>query len=93
MNYIYIIFIYLIFITLLAVALTVYDKAAAQNRKRRIPERTLMLVGLAGGALAMLITMKAIRHKTKHLKFMLGLPLELLLHIAITITVVYLLNR
>ncbi len=67
----------------LAVILTVYDKRAAKTRPRhRIRERTLLAVGFLGGAAAMLCTMLLIRHKTQHRKFMLGLPLMLILHTA-----------
>lgn len=72
-------------ISLISVVLTVADKSAARKGAWRISELTLMLTGLIGGALPMYITMKVIRHKTKHLKFMLGLPLEILLHVAIAV--------
>ena len=61
--------------SLLAVCLTVYDKYAAKRKKARIPEKTLFLTALFGGSLAMYITMLVIRHKTKHKRFMIGLPL------------------
>jgi DNA polymerase III epsilon subunit-like protein len=35
------------------------------------------------------LTMKKIRHKTKHKKFMLGLPAEVILHILIIAAAVY----
>lgn len=70
---------YLTAISLLAVFLTMHDKRRARRHGRRIPERTLMLVGLAGGAPAMYVTMRAIRHKTLHRKFMWGLPAEIAL--------------
>ena len=70
-------------ISLAAVGLTVKDKRAAVKGKWRVPEATLMLVGLFGGATAMLVTMKVIRHKTKHMKFMVGLPLEIALQAAL----------
>ena len=70
---------YLIAISLLAIFLTIHDKQRAKQHERRIPERTLMLIGLAGGALAMYLTMRAIRHKTLHRKFMWGLPAEAIL--------------
>ena len=57
--------------------------------KRRIPEATLMTVGLLGAAGPMYLTMKKIRHKTKHKKFMLGLPAEVILHILIIAAAVY----
>ncbi len=77
-------------ISLVGVILTVYDKRIAGSGKRRVPEATLMTVGLLGGAGVMLLTMKKIRHKTKHKKFMLGLPAELILHILIVAAAVYL---
>lgn len=74
-------FIYMAAITLVTVIITVYDKYAAKKRpKNRVPEKTLLLFGILGGALGEYITMLAIRHKTKHKKFMLGLPLILILH-------------
>lgn len=72
-------------VSLTSVVLTVYDKSAARKGAWRISELMLMLAGLFGGALPMFLTMKIIRHKTKHLKFMLGLPLEMLLHAALIV--------
>ncbi len=76
-------------ISLVGIILTVYDKRIAGSGKRRIPEATLMTVGLLGAAGPMYLTMKKIRHKTKHKKFMLGLPAEVLLHILIIAAAVY----
>lgn len=61
--------------SLLAVCLTVYDKYAAKSKKTRIPEKTLFITALFGGSLAMYVTMLVIRHKTKHKRFMVGLPI------------------
>lgn len=77
------ILIYLALMAVVAVAITAVDKMAAIKGRRRVPESTLMLVGLFGGALPMYVTMKVIRHKTKHKKFMIGLPLEIALHAAL----------
>ncbi len=66
---------------LIAVILTVWDKVIAGSGRRRIPERTLLWVGALGGAVPMLITMKWMRHKTLKPKFMVGLPLLILLHV------------
>ena len=70
-------------ISLISVIVTVYDKKAAKRGKRRIRESTLMLLSLLGGSLAMYITMKKIRHKTKHKKFMLGIPVITVLQIVL----------
>lgn len=55
-------------ISLVGIILTVYDKRIAGSGKCRIPEATLMTVGLLGAAGPMYLTMKKIRHKTKHKK-------------------------
>ena len=70
---------YLALISLVSVC--VRDKCAARRHRRRIPEANLLLLGLLGGSLCMFITMKAIRHKTLHKKFMIGLPLILALQL------------
>lgn len=58
---------YIALISTLSVVLCVYDKIASKHiRRARIRERTLCLCGIAGGALAMLLTMSWIRHKTQH---------------------------
>lgn len=77
------IFIWIAVISVISVILTVYDKITAKTGGRRISEKTLMLSGLLGGAAAMLVTMLIIHHKTRHAKFMAGLPLEMILHIII----------
>lgn len=77
------IIIYFVVISLVAAVMTVADKIFAKKGMWRIPEATLMLVGLLGGALAMFITMRTIRHKTKHKKIMIGLPLMIALHAAL----------
>ena len=73
---------YIAVISLLTIAVTVYDKIAAKKRpKRRIRENTLLLLALLGGAPAEYVTMRIIRHKTKHKKFMVGLPVIILLEV------------
>ena len=68
-------------VSVVAIIVTVWDKIAAKAGKRRVPEATLLWVGFFGGAAAMLATMKLIRHKTRKAKFMVGLPLMLVLHV------------
>lgn len=77
----YLLFVYLIFINILALVLTVSDKRRAKTHKERISEFTLMLVAALGGSVTMYITMLIIRHKTRHLKFMLGIPIIILIQI------------
>jgi uncharacterized membrane protein YsdA (DUF1294 family) len=73
---------YLIMINFAAVLVTVSDKRRARKHRWRIPENTLLLVAALGGSPAMLATMLLIRHKTRHPKFMIGIPLILILQAA-----------
>ncbi len=80
------IILYLILINLLAIIVTAHDKLAAVNHRRRVPERTLMLISALGGAPAMYLTMLVIRHKTRKPLFMIGIPLIFLLELAVILT-------
>lgn len=77
---------WLIVTSVLAIGLTVYDKIAAKSAPRhRVREATLLAVAAIGGAAAMELTMLLIRHKTRHPKFMVTLPLLILLHAGLLI--------
>jgi uncharacterized membrane protein YsdA (DUF1294 family) len=76
--YIYFIF-YLTMINLVSVCVTVADKRKAKLHRWRVPEHTLLFLSVLGGSPAMLVTMLLIRHKTRHPKFMVGIPLILLI--------------
>lgn len=80
---IYVILGYVIVINLLAVILTVFDKYRAIRHGWRVKEATLLLVAALGGSPAMLLTMLLIRHKTRHVKFMLGIPLIMVVQAAV----------
>ena len=76
-------------ISAVAMILTIADKHKAVKGKYRISEDMLLTIALIGGAAAEYITMQCIRHKTQHKKFMIGLPLMILLQIALIILVLY----
>ena len=71
------ILLYLLIINAIGFALMLVDKFKAKKNLWRIPEATLMLVAAIGGSVGSLIGMYTVRHKTKHLKFTLGIPLIL----------------
>ena len=83
------IIIYFILISIFTAIITTIDKQNAKNGKRRVSEDFLLTIGLIGGALSEYITMKIIHHKTKHKKFMIGLPIQIILQI-FTIILIYL---
>lgn len=72
-------------ISVITVIVTVWDKRSARKGGQRVSEAMLILLALLGGGVAELFVMKKIRHKTLHKKFMIGLPLIILLHIALVI--------
>ena len=81
------ILIWLIVINTISVFVCVTDKIKAKKHRRRISEKTLFLQSFLGGALFMYVTMRLIRHKTLHKKFMIGLPAIIIAHYIIAILV------
>jgi uncharacterized membrane protein YsdA (DUF1294 family) len=75
--------IYLLIINAAGWLLMLIDKEKARRNAWRIPERVLFGVGLCGGSLGCFMGMRMFRHKTKHLKFSLGLPVMVCAHILI----------
>ena len=84
--------IYLAAISLISVIVTAHDKRAAKKGRRRTPERDLLLLSVFGGSVAMYITMQMIRHKTKHAKFMIGIPVIMVLQLFAVIAIANLLK-
>lgn len=78
-----ILLVYMILINGAAFVLCGIDKRRAVKHKWRISEATLLTVSAAGGAVGMLVAMKLFRHKTKHKKFTITVPLFIILHIAV----------
>lgn len=74
---------YVLVISLISIIVTIYDKKIAGTGKRRVPEATLLMWSALGGSVAMLLTMFAIRHKTQHKKFMIGIPLIIIVQAAV----------
>ena len=67
--------IYLIIINAVGFLLMLIDKQKAKQNAWRIPERTLLTVAAVGGSFGCLCGMRLCRHKTRHPKFSLGLPI------------------
>ena len=76
---------YLLLINAAAFILMLVDKRKARKKRWRIPERTLILSAALGGSIGALLGMYTFRHKTKHLKFTLGIPAILIAQISLAI--------
>lgn len=81
------ILLYFILISVVAIIVTASDKARARKGTWRTPESTLLIISALGGSVAMLITMLGIHHKTKHIKFMLGIPIIILFQAVVAVFV------
>ena len=82
--------IYICVISIVSIIVCCYDKIAAKhNPKHRTRESTLFWLSVLGGSVAMIITMHLIRHKTKHKRFMIGIPLIIILQAAAVFAVFY----
>lgn len=76
-------FYYLIAVNIAAFIVWCLDKYYAKISHRRIPEKVLFLWAIIGGSLGAITAMQTVRHKTKHLQFVIGLPLILIVQIII----------
>ena len=76
---------YILIINAVAFLLMLADKRKAKKNRWRIPEATLMGVAAIGGSLGAILGMRLFRHKTKHPKFSVGLPVILVIHIVLGI--------
>lgn len=77
------ILLYLIIINAAGFALMLVDKYQARKNLWRIPESTLITVCAIGGSLGCLVGMYAVRHKTRHSKFTIGIPAILAIQVAL----------
>lgn len=78
---------YLVIINAAGFVLMLADKHKAKKNLWRIPEATLMTVAVLGGSVGSLLGMYTVRHKTRHPKFTVGIPLLLALQIIAAVVV------
>lgn len=74
---------YLLIINAASFLLMLADKRKARKKAWRIPESTLLGLAALGGSFGTMVAMRLFRHKTLHLKFSLGVPIMLAVHILI----------
>ena len=77
------IFVYLAVINIAAFIMYGIDKKRAAAGRWRISEATLLGIALIGGSVGALVGMRCFRHKTRHWKLRILVPLFLLLHASV----------
>ena len=78
---------YLLIVNAIGFVLMLADKIKAKKNLWRIPEATLFLMAAIGGSIGSLLGMHTFRHKTKHIKFIVGMPLILAVQIIIAVLI------
>lgn len=76
---------YLVIINAVGFLFMLIDKRKAQKNLWRIPERILLGIAICGGSIGTFLGMNTLRHKTKKLKFSLGLPVILALQVLLSV--------
>lgn len=79
------IIIYLLAINLFGFLIMWIDKRRAKKGEWRISENTIFFITLLGGGIGTIAGMKKFRHKTKKLKFQIGLPAILIVEIILAV--------
>lgn len=70
-------------INIIAFLVMYYDKGRAEKHKSRVSEKRLFILAAIFGSLGIWGGMYFFRHKTKHIKFIIGVPLILIIQIFI----------
>ena len=86
----HIILIYLAMINVVTFFVYGIDKWKSQHDRWRVPESVLLGLAAIGGSVGAWLGMKVWHHKTQHKKFKLGVPLIIVLQVALVIAILYL---
>lgn len=84
-EFVYIYLIYLCIVNLIAFFIFGIDKLKAKRGSYRISEKTLITICAVGGALGGLLGMMIFHHKTSKPKFVITVPLLVLIYGALTL--------
>ena len=74
---------YFMIINLVGFVMMCVDKQLAIHHKNRVPEKVLFLIAIFGGSLGSILGMYAFRHKTKHVSFVIGMPVILIIQLVL----------
>ena len=80
---------YFMIINLVGFVMMCVDKQLAIHHKNRVPEKALFLIAIIGGSLGGILGMYAFRHKTKHVSFVMGMPVILIIQLVLVYFVIH----
>ena len=80
-----VILIYLLIINAAGFLVMTADKLFAKSGAWRVPENNLLGIAAIGGSIGVWVAMYAVRHKTKHMKFVIGVPVILAVQIGLVL--------
>ena len=76
---------YLLAVNITSFLLCGIDKYKAKKGRWRISEATLLLMAVIGGSIGAWTGMRLWHHKTKHKKFKYGIPIIIILQVALAV--------
>ena len=80
---------YFMIINLVGFVMMCVDKQLAIHHKNRVLEKALFLIAIIGGSLGGILGMYAFRHKTKHVSFVIGMPVILIIQLVLVYFVIH----
>ena len=78
---------YLVIINAITFIVYGIDKRKAKKHLWRVPEATLIGLALIGGSVGAFLGMRLFHHKTKHIKFYVGVPAIFIIEIVMAIII------
>lgn len=89
MHFVKVLFVYLLIINFAGLTAMGMDKSRAKRHAWRIPEANLFLISFLGGSIGTWAGMYLFRHKTKHWRFVIGMPLICMVHAVTAVSLFY----
>ena len=84
-----VILLYLLIMNAAGFLVMTLDKLFAKRNAWRVPEKTLMGLAAFGGSIGVWLAMYTVRHKTKHMKFVIGVPVILACQIGLVLYLIF----